>query len=307
MLIFEIPELLPPSEDGVFKALLTMPGAELVLRDVVASAIALPVLTATVRNVEMPITNINEKRERFDVNCTLDDDVQADVEMQSEAMEGDSKANNHKVIKSRAVYNLCDLHSAQDGRSIRYDKLSRSFQVMFCGYTVFPNHEGFVHRFSFRDENGVQLSDAVGIVFIELTKLNDVLKKPVEDMTALEMWSIFFAHADKPKYRDVLTRMTAAKEEIKVATELLSTISKDEIERAHFRSRRMYRMDIEHNLAVARDEGRNEGRDEGESTGERNKANSIAKNLIDLAIPLEQIVQATGLPREEVERLCDGK
>lgn len=87
----------------------------------------------------------------------------------------------------------------------------------------------------------------------------------------------------------------------------LSTISKDEIERAHFRSRRMYRMDIEHNLAVARDEGRNEGRDEGESTGERNKANSIAKNLIDLAIPLEQIVQATGLTREEVERLCDGK
>jgi hypothetical protein len=164
---------------------------------------------------------------------------------------------------------------------------------MFCGYTVFPERDGFVHRFSFRDENGIELTNAVGIVFIELTKLSEVLKKPVEAMSALEMWSVFFAHGSEPKYRDVLNKMTAAKGEIKVATELLQNRSKDEIERAHFRSRRMFRMDTEHSLAVARDEG---GKD---------RATMLARNLFLTGLSVEQIIQVTGLSRDEIERLRD--
>ena len=32
------------------------------------------------------------------------------------------------------------------------DKLLRSYQMTFCGYTVFHHREQFVRRFSFRDE-----------------------------------------------------------------------------------------------------------------------------------------------------------
>ena len=87
---FIVPELLPPSEDGVFKTLLTHPDAKPVLRDVVESFLRFPVVKVEVRNVELPISDINEKRERFDVNCAIDDGSQLDVEMQSEAMTGDS-------------------------------------------------------------------------------------------------------------------------------------------------------------------------------------------------------------------------
>jgi hypothetical protein len=40
---FAMPELLPPSEDGVFKPLLTHPDAKPVLRDVIASILQIPV------------------------------------------------------------------------------------------------------------------------------------------------------------------------------------------------------------------------------------------------------------------------
>ncbi|MDR1571150.1 MAG: Rpn family recombination-promoting nuclease/putative transposase, partial [Clostridiales Family XIII bacterium] len=81
-------DLLPPSEDGVFKSLLTRPEAGPVLRDVLGSFLELPVIDAEVRNVETPIYDVGEKRQRFDINCRLDGNRQAEVEMQTEAMDG---------------------------------------------------------------------------------------------------------------------------------------------------------------------------------------------------------------------------
>jgi predicted transposase/invertase (TIGR01784 family) len=254
-----VPELLPPSEDGVFRTLLIHADAKPILRDIIASFLHIPVVDVAVINSEMPIANKDEKQERFDVNCTTGDGNQIDVEMQADAMPGDNFATGHKNIKSRAIYYLCDLHAKQPGRSIRYDNLKHSYQMTFCGFTLFPERKKFISRFSFRDEEGIELSGDAKIIFVELTKLNEIIKKPVETMTGEEMWSAFFAYASDRKYNRLLKEMIAAKEEIKMASELLQTISKDEIERAHFRSRRMFQMDMEHGRLVARDEGRAEG------------------------------------------------
>ena len=70
-----------------------------------------------------------------------------------------------------------------------------------------------------------------------------------------------------------------------MAVELLQRISTNEDERARFRARRKFRMDMEHNLAAARDEGKAE----------------VARNLLNISMPVEQIVTATGLTREEIE------
>ena len=74
-----------------------------------------------------------------------------------------------------------------------------------------------------------------------------------------------------------------------MAAELLQSISKDEMERARFRSRRMFQMDMDHNLIAARDE----------------RSMEIAKNLLKRNRPIEEIIEDTGLAREEVENLRD--
>jgi predicted transposase/invertase (TIGR01784 family) len=282
-----VPELLPPSEDGVFKTLMTHPDAEPVLCDVVESYLRFPVVKVAVKNVELPISDINEKRERFDVSCTVNDGTQFEIEMQSETISGDSAGTNHMIVKSRAIYHLCDLHSGQSGRNIRYDKLMRSYQMTFCGYRVFTDREDFIRRFSFRDEYGVELSDAVGIILVDLTKLGDVIKKPVETMTGEEMWSVFFAYGADPKYKDLLDKIIAAKEEIKMARELLQTISRDENERARFRARRKFQMDMEHSLIIAQDEA----------------LMKVARNALQIGMSIDTIITLTGLTREEIEGL----
>lgn len=49
--------------------------------------------------------------------------------------------------------------------------------------------------------------------------------------------------------------------------------------------------------------GRKEGRKEGRDEGEKHKAMEIARNMRALGVDIDVITQATGLTREEVERL----
>ena len=80
-----------------------------------------------------------------------------------------------------------------------------------------------------------------------------------------------------------------------MAGNLLMSISQDERERAIFRSRRKFQTDLQSDLATAEDRGVRKGIEQ------RNI--EIARNLLKINLAIDQIVTATGLTREEVERL----
>ena len=54
----------------------------------------------------------------------------------------------------------------------------------------------------------------------------------------------------------------------------------------------------------AREEGRQEGRLEGRQEGISERNTEIARNLIKLGMPPNQITAATGLSAEDIEKLC---
>ena len=80
-----------------------------------------------------------------------------------------------------------------------------------------------------------------------------------------------------------------------MAGNLLMSVSQEEKERAINRSRRMYETDLASNLATAEDIG--------EKRGEKRKALTIAQNLLELNLSIEQIVSATGLTYDEVNQM----
>jgi predicted transposase/invertase (TIGR01784 family) len=211
--------------------------------------------------------------------------------MQANPMEGDNLANEHKNLRGRAIYNACDLHSSQEGVGLSYGKLIRTYQITFCGYTVFEKRESCFNRFSFRNAEGEELSDAVNVMFVELPKLKRILKKPVGEMTGAEMWAFFLAYANKPKYKKLLNEVVDAKEEIKMAYDLLTGISRNADERARFRARRKFQMDQEHNRVIAFGEGKLE------------RTYEIAHNLLSNEMPLDFIVKTTGLSLEEIQAM----
>ena len=292
ILPFDI-EILPPYDDHIFKALMTAPEAKPALMFVSSAIINRPVVNVLVRNNELPVTDTKEKAESFDVNCKIDDDSQADIEMQSSRMK-EEPGSNHENLRARSIYNLCDLHSSQSSKGKSYDKLIRSYQVMFCGYTVFPDRKGFINPFSMRHDidNGL-LHNAIKSIIVELSKLYEILQKPVEQMTDMERVSVFLRYAANPDYREIVNRIIESREGLAVAGEVLMSISKDEREQAIFRSRRIALADMESNQITADRVARAEERF------------TIAQKLMRRNRPIDEIIEDTGLTREEVENLRD--
>ena len=188
-------DILPPSDDRIFKTLLTHPDAKQVLIDVISTVIEQTVIDVHIRGNEVPVMDAEEKNERFDVNCTINTGDQINVEMH--CYRQDELDSGHTNFINKYVYYLTDLHSSQKSTGIKYRDLVKTYQITFCMYTVLPSLPGFVNRFSLQTTDGIQLTDQINMVIVELDKLNNILKKPVEQLTAFEKWSLFFRYAQE--------------------------------------------------------------------------------------------------------------
>ena len=117
-------EVLPPSDDRVFKLLLTSDEeSKPALADLISATIGEPVTEVVVRNNELPLSDTAEKDQRFDVNCIMDHNRQTDVEMQASSIQ-ETPGGKHENLKGKSVYYLCDLHSSQSARG----KTARNFR-----------------------------------------------------------------------------------------------------------------------------------------------------------------------------------
>ena len=285
-------DILPPSDDRVFKLILTDPKARPGLIKLISAIIGRNVVDVALHPNELPLGTIDEKAERFDVNCKIDDGSQVNLEMQASRLQEDA-GGQHRNLKGKSVYYLTDLHSSQPSKGLqRYDHLSRTYQITFCSYTVFASQSDYVNSFSLRhDTTGELLCDAIQILFVELSKLKDLLKKPVNEMSVLDKWSVFLQYAPDQEHREKVNEVIESEEVLQMAGNLLMSISQDERERAIFRSRRKFQTDLQSDLATAEDRGRRDSKIE------------IARNALHMGMAVDDIVKLTGLAHDEIERL----
>jgi len=97
----------------------------------------------------------------------------------------------------------------------------------------------------------------------------------------------FYACSNKKDLNDTIE----SEEVLTVAGNLLMNFSKDEVERAILRSRRKFQTDYQSDMATSWDNGVKEER------------SRVARNLLGMKLPLDQIAEATGLTYEELESL----
>jgi len=294
-------DILPPSDDRIFKVLLTHPDAKRVLIDIISTIIHQNIIDVRIRNNEVPAMDVEEKNERFDVNCTIDTGDQVDVEMHS--CRQDEIGSEHTNFINKYVYFLTDLHSSQKSKKVIYRDLVKTYQITFSMYNILPSSADFVNWFSLRTCNELKLTDQINMIIIELSKLNKYLRKPVKEMTSFEKWSLFLRYAQEPMQRKLINDIIKEKEEISMAATLLQEISQNEHERAKLRSRKMYEMDQYSNIHTAEERGVIKGRAEGEVKGKDESIRQIAKNLLAEGSSPEFIQKITGLSPEIIKNL----
>ena len=301
-----MPEILPPYDDRIFKLLLTSEDSGPVLKSIVTAILGRKVKKVLVRNNEIPVDDITEKQARLDVNCVTGDGEQLDIEIQASriAETGDER---HESLMHKSLFYLCELHSSQSLKGKSYAAMARTWQVTFCAYTIFPKDDRYLHTARMRDEDGNVFTDDITMVFVELPKAISLIGKPLDEFLPMEVWTVFFGCANRPEHREFMEELFKRNREVGMAGKLLKSISKDERERAIFRSRRMFQTDLESNLITVERRGEKRGIEIGEKRGEKRRSMEVAKTLKANGISVELIAKATKLTPEEIKKLTNRK
>ena len=264
--------------DNVFKAVFTRntTASQGALSKLVSALIGRNVSIIAINANEPPINNLRDRQIRFDINCRASDGELVNVEM---------SLNPAPFEPVRLEFYAGRLFTGQDvrGRNKSYNDLSQAYQIAILAKECFFPDEAFYHTFEYYDPiRRMPLNGRSRIITLELSKLDDVVDKPIKDMDAHEYWAVYFRYLTDKNKREKINEIIAKEEGIAMASEVLMTISKDEVERARLLSEYKYELDMQSIRVEAVREGHREGRREGHREGHREGRQEMKHEMIEL-------------------------
>ena len=191
-----------------------------------------------------------------------------------------------REMGERVVYYQSKLVTEQIAGGQDYAVIRKAVSIIIADYALLPGSGRYHHQFRYRTRDGVEFTDLVEINTLELSKL------PREaDRTELWNWMRFIGSNDEEELKMLATKSP----ELKKAVGVLKELSADERMRMLAESREKARRDEASRVNWARDEGRAEGEKRGRI--------EVARKLLKLERPIDEIAEATGLARNEIESL----
>jgi predicted transposase/invertase (TIGR01784 family) len=273
--------------DNVFKAVFTRdtPESRTALSRLVSAITGRPLMVLSITANEPPVDSLRDRQIRFDIPCKTTDGEPINIEM---------SLNPNAFELVRLEFLAGKLFTGQDirGSDKSYKDLKAAYQIAILAKGRFCGDESLVHSFEYYDpERGISLGGRSRIITVELSKAAGSVEKPAGEMTAAELWAVYFRYLTDRSKRSKINEVIAAEEGIAMASEVLITITKDEIEQARLMSEYKYELDIQSIKVEAKREER------------RKRDREIARNFKKLGISVDQIAQGTGLSVEDIAKL----
>lgn len=191
----------------------------------------------------------------------------------------------------RILFYWSKLYLKQIDRGDDYKNLNRSISIIFLDYKIEKLKELPIHtKWQIRsDENGkVILTEDLEIHIIELPKITEKLEEG-----SLKKWILFLENPEGEETK----KMAEKEKEIKEAIETLEDISSDEAKERIAELRQKYIMDKKSELRTAKENGLKEGI----KRGKEESIKKIVNIMREKNIPLDDIVELTGIKKEELE------
>ena len=190
------------------------------------------------------------------------------------------------------------MYSSQLKKGEKYKNLKKTIQILILDFEL-EELDSFKNAHA--EHKIVDTRDPKVIIFknleIHIIELPKILKYPEETEKELKRWMEFLINPESEVVK------MGAKEDKRLgdAIEKLEYISGDDELRRIAELREKYILDEESEREAVREEGLEEGRKEGRKEGRLEAMKATAKELLKLKMPLEQIIQITGLSKEEIE------
>ena len=280
-------ELLPLTDDYIFKRVFAYKGNESVLKDFLEALLKIEIKGIKITNPEIIPYEKGEKRGLLDIKAEINDGTMLDVEMQMK---------NERNTEERATEYMGKMISEQLQVGEDYQNLKKSIVIFITNYNFLKrNSYHSVGRMKFdktiEDEYvnmGYDKEDEVASKYIEVhyIELPKFKKKELSKFTKLDQWMCIFT-----QNREGIMLAEKENKEIKRAINTLDFLSKDPKERERHNSIVMAeynRLVSEHNFF---EDGKKEGKLE------------IAKKMLKEKVPIEMIEKFTELSKEEIEKI----
>ena len=198
-------------------------------------------------------------------------------------------------MKYRSVYFISKMVTEQMATGRNHSDIRRSVSIIITSYTLVAENEHYHNQFRYRsNKDSVEFTDLTEINTLELSKLP-------RDGDDSELW--YWMKFIKTQNEEELNMLAKRNPQISKAVGVLKELSADERTRMLYEQREIARRDM-----VSRMEGaKREGIAVGVAKGTTEATATIARNLLKLEMPLEQISKATGLTCEEIGELRSAK
>jgi predicted transposase/invertase (TIGR01784 family) len=244
--------------DNVFKAVFTRdtPESQKALSRLVSALIGRELSIVAIAANEPAVEDLRDRQIRFDIRCKTENGEPVNVEM---------SLNPKPFEPVRLEFHAGKLFTSQKirGKDKTYKDLKQAYQITIWAKERFFGDDIPLHTFEYYDpEHKVSLDGRSRIITLELSKLDKVVEKPVKDMSAPELWGVFFQYLPDKSKRGIINEILELEEGIAMASEVLITVTKEEREQAWLMSREKYVLDTQSSLTYAKEEGMQKGRQE---------------------------------------------
>ena len=288
--------ILSPKLDVVFQILFGEVGSEEITKDLLSAILDEEINTVDLnQNIVLRRRNLNDKMGIVDVLAKINDSEYCNIEMQI--------LDNRDNIK-RILYYWARKYSSELQKGIPYTNLKRTICVLIADFTIDLLEDLEFHtQWKIIEEKGRKtvLTDDLELHIIELTKMRKN-KATGKDKKLLE-WLSFL---NDPESKEVTSYMKN-NESMKKAKEKLNTMSEDERIRrlAELREKAILdELEVKaYNYKKGKSDGLEQGRTEGREEGKLLKNKEIAKKMKEKGYLVEDIIEITNLPKEEIEKL----
>jgi predicted transposase/invertase (TIGR01784 family) len=220
----------------------------------------------------------------LDVKATLHDHTMVVIEMQVLNLLG---------FEKRVLYNAAKAFSIQLDIGQDYATLNPVIALTITDFEMFPHNPKVISRYGLKEkEDLTTYSDDIELVFVELPKFR---KTQNELVSMTDKWIYFLQQAQDLDIIPASLQGTPAFEKAFQIAEL-GNLTRNELDT--FERQQMIIHDSHNAVLLAAQKGVEQGIEQ----GQRQKAEEIARALLDMVDP-SVLSQTTGLTLEELEQL----
>ena len=259
--------------DIIFKAFFARPGNEIFLIDFLEALLKIKIEKIKIKEeVNLEQLSVEEKGGRLDLQATLNDGIIVNIELQM---------NNNFNIEERTTLYSSKVNSRDAKRGTDYSEINKVIMINILGYNLLDVEEYISETVIVLDKHrDYEVLKGIKWYFIELPKFR---KKNPDMYDKIDQWICFIDDSNKEAVKMAESKNVV----LKKARKELDYLTGDAAVRRMAELREKWEMD---EIAVKKH-------------AERIGKEEVAKKLLEMGIEVSKIIEATGLSKEEIEKL----